>query len=61
MSRQIQSNELLPVGTVVRVHSLIGTVVSAKMAKAYPSGQVCLHKIKFTHRMKRRAGLPFGE
>lgn len=52
----IGSGDLLPEGATVRVNNEYGTVINAKYVTAHPSGVVALHKIKFTHRRRRKFG-----
>lgn len=48
--KSISPGTMLDVGTRVLVKNRVGTVQSAKMVTAVPSGVVALHKIRFTHK-----------
>lgn len=46
--------DLLPVGTEVSVGTKRGTVTKAEMVGSSNNmGLICLHRIRFTHRLKR--------
>lgn len=47
----LRADDLLPVGTEVRVKNRIGTILKAEMIRAVPSGMIALHTVRFTKRI----------
>ncbi len=44
--------DLLEIGTKVRVHNMLGTVVKASLVPAHNGGYIALHTIKFTDKVE---------
>lgn len=51
MTTRIGPHDLLPLKTAVRVGNQIGHVIKAVMAPAHGGGDICLHTIRFTHKV----------
>ena len=48
-----QAQDLLQIGTSVRVKGMLGKVVRSSLVRAHNGGMVALNEIRFTHRQYR--------
>jgi len=53
---QIGPHEMLPPGTMIRIGNRRGNVVSCEYVRAVPSGQIAVHTVLMTDRIKRDYG-----
>jgi hypothetical protein len=52
----LTTNQVLEVGTTVKVGSKVGKVLSSKYVNAVPCGTVVIHRIELTHKNVRVSG-----